>query len=186
MTPTTTRQTADERREAVLSAASEAFAQNGLYGTSTEDIAKAAGISQPYLFRLFGTKKALYLATIERCFAETLDIFRTASRGLRGTEALNAMGLAYTELVLSDRSRLLGQLQGYAACDDLDVREAIRRGYGELFQFVEAVADLPAEEITAWFARGMLLNVIAAMDLPNAREPWAGRLCQGFEALKSR
>jgi AcrR family transcriptional regulator len=179
MNPTTTRQTAQERREAVLIAAAEAFARNGLHGTSTEDIARAAGISQPYLFRLFGTKKALFIATVERCMQDTLEIFRSASRGLRGEEALNAMGKAYDELVVGDRTRLLGQLQAYAACDDPDVQASIRRGYGELFNFVEAVADVPAETVSLWFAKGMLLNVIAAMDLLTDPEPWAVRLMAG-------
>jgi AcrR family transcriptional regulator len=181
MSSMTTRQTAEERREAVLAAAAEAFARNGLHGTSTEDIAKAAGISQPYLFRLFGTKKALFVATVERCMRDTLEIFRSASRGLRGEEALRSMGRAYEQLVTSDRTRLLGQLQAYAACDDPDVRTAIRRGYGELFGFVEAVADVPAETVSHWFAKGMLLNVIAAMDLSNDPEPWAVRLLAGCE-----
>ena len=179
MNSTATRQTAEERREAVLLAAADAFARNGLHGTSTEDIAKAAGISQPYLFRLFGTKKALFVATVERCMQETLEIFRSASRGLRGEGALHAMGKAYEELVVSDRTRLLGQLQAYAACDDPDVRASIRRGYGELFAFVEAVADVPAEIVAGWFAKGMLLNVIAAMDLITDPEPWAVRLMEG-------
>jgi AcrR family transcriptional regulator len=181
MSSTATRQTAAERREAVLEAAAGAFARNGLYGTSTEDIARTAGISQPYLFRLFGTKKALFVLTIERCMRDTLEIFRGASRGLRGEEALKAMGKAYGELVAADRTRLMGQLQAYAACDDPDVRAAIRRGYGDLFGFVEAVADLPAERVSHWFAKGMLLNVVAAMDLPNDPEPWAVRLMAGCE-----
>jgi AcrR family transcriptional regulator len=178
---TTTRQTAEERREAVLQAATVAFALHGLHGTSTEDVARAAGISQPYLFRLFGTKKALFIAAAERCQSETLEIFRAASRGLRGEEALRAMGKAYQELVVSDRTRLLSQLQAYAACDDPEVRAAIRRGFGDLFAFVEAVADLPAERVTHWFATGMLLNVIAAMDLLVEPEPWVARLLHGCE-----
>jgi AcrR family transcriptional regulator len=181
MSTTTTRHTAEERREAVLEAAAQAFARAGLHGTSTEDIAAAAGISQPYLFRLFGTKKALFVATVERCMAQTLEIFRAASRGLRGEEALDAMGEAYHQLVINDRTRLLSQLQAYAACDDPDVREAMRRGYGELFAFVEAVADLPKEAVTRWFAMGMLLNVVAAMDLRANPEPWALRLLEGCE-----
>jgi len=176
---TTTRQTAEERREAVLKAASEAFARSGLHGTSTEDIATAAGISQPYLFRLFGTKKALYIATVEQCMAETLEIFRAASRDLRGEEALRAMGQAYGELVVSDRMRLMGQMQAYAACDDPDVRAAIRHGYGELYRFVEAVADVPSDIVARWFASGMLWNVVTAMDLPSDPEPWAIRLMEG-------
>ena len=181
MTSTATRHTAEERREEVLEAAAEAFARSGLHGTSTEEIATAAGISQPYLFRLFGTKKALYVATVERCMTQTLEIFRVASRGLRGEDALRAMADAYHQLVITDRTRLLGQLQAYAACDDADVREAMRRGYGELFAFVEAVADLPKEAVTRWFATGMLLNVVAAMDLHTSPEPWAARLLEGCE-----
>ena len=119
------------------------------------------------------------MAAVERCMAETLEIFRAASRGLRGEEALRAMGEAYHELVISDRTRLLGQLQAYAACDDDEVRAAMRRGYGELFGFVEAVADLPKEAVTQWFAIGMLLNVITAMDLNTNPEPWAVRLLEG-------
>lgn len=179
MSSTTNRQTAAVRREAVLEAAAQSFAAHGLHGTSTDEIAAAAGISQPYLFRLFGTKKALFLATVERCMADTVEIFRGASRGLRGEEALHAMGAAYRELVVSDRTRLLGQLQAYAACDDADVRAAMRRGYGELFRFVEAVADVPNEVVTKWFATGMLLNVIAAMDLNTDPEPWALQLLDG-------
>jgi len=74
-----TRMTADERREQVIAAAVHEFAEQGYAGTSTEDIARRAGISQPYLFRLFGTKKQLFLAAVERCFQETLAGFRAAS-----------------------------------------------------------------------------------------------------------
>ena len=175
----TTRQTAAERREAVLAAAQVAFAQRGLHGTSTEDIAAGAGISQPYLFRLFGTKKKLFVATVERCMADTLELFRTAAGDLRGEEALQAMGDAYVELVTRDRTRLLTQMQAYAACDDADVREAMRTGYGKLHLFVETVSGLPQEAVAQWFAKGMLLNVVAAMELSDAREPWARRLVEG-------
>ncbi|HEX3290277.1 MAG TPA: TetR/AcrR family transcriptional regulator [Gaiella sp.] len=181
-----TRQTAEERREAVLAAALDAFARGGLHGTSTEDIAHAAGISQPYLFRLFGTKKKLFLATIERCMADTLELFRRAAGDLRGEEALEAMGKAYVALVTSDRTRLLAQMEGYAACDDPEVRDAMRAGYGKLHLFVETVSGLDEAAVASWFAHGMLLNVAAAMDLWGSREPWARRLlegCVGSEAF---
>jgi AcrR family transcriptional regulator len=176
---TTTRQTADERREAVLAAALTAFAQGGLHGTSTDNIAAAAGISQPYLFRLFGTKKNLFVATVERCMEDTLELFRAAAGDLRGEEALDAMAAAYVEMLLNDRTRLLAQMQAYAACDDPDVREAMRTGYGRLHLFVETVSGLPADVVSHWFAVGKLLNVIAAMDLLGSREPWARRLVEG-------
>src|SRR5918911_279765 len=113
---TTTRLSAAERREAVLDAALVEFAERGLEGTSTEDIARRAGISQPYLFRLFGTKKELFKATAARCLRETLEMFQRAAEGKRGEEALHAMGQAYTTRLLPDRTRLRAQMQAYAAC----------------------------------------------------------------------
>ena len=174
----TQRLTAEERREDILVVAQDLFAERGLYGTSTDDIARRAGISQPYLFRLFGTKKELYLATVERCFEETLEMFREASTGLTGEPALKAISKAYHDTVLADPRRLQGQMQAYAACDDQDVREICRRGYGRLVEHVEAVTGFPSEEVRNFFAIGMLLNVIASMDLLGSKEKWAGRMLE--------
>src|ERR671924_757015 len=97
------RKSAEERRESVLDAAFEDFAERGLHGASTEAIAAAAGISQPYVFRLFGTKKELFKAVVSRCFRQTLETFQRAAEGKRGEEALGAMGTAYVEELLPDR-----------------------------------------------------------------------------------
>src|SRR6266480_7416347 len=93
----TERKSAEERREQILEAALVEFAARGLEGGSTEAIAKAVGISQPYVFRLFGTKKQLFMATVERCLRGTLEMMHTASAGLKGEEALQAIGEAYSE-----------------------------------------------------------------------------------------
>ena len=178
MAVTPKRKSAEERREAVLDAALVEFAEHGLHGASTEAIAAKAGISQPYVFRLFGTKKELFVAVVNRCFRETLDVFQEAADGKRGEEALDAMGSAYMEL-LNDRTRLRGQMQAYAACDDPDIRSVVREGYGELVDYVERVAALPPERISRFFAAGMLLNVISSMGLQSPTEPWAVRLLEG-------
>ena len=178
MAVTPKRKSAEERREAVLDAALVEFAEHGLHGASTEAIAAEAGISQPYVFRLFGTKKELFVAVVNRCFRETLDVFQRAAEGKRGEEALEAMGKAYLEL-LNDRTRLRGQMQAYAACDDPDIRAVVRDGYGDLVTYVERVADLPPENISRFFAAGMLLNVISSMGLQSPKEPWAVRLLEG-------
>jgi AcrR family transcriptional regulator len=178
MNAATTRLSAGERREQILLAALEEFAHGGLHGTSTENVARRAGISQPYLFRLYGTKKELFLASVERCFQQTQQAFADAAAGLRGSEALHAMGQAYLGL-LGDRTRLLGQMQAYAACDDPDVCTAVRRGYGELVQYVERVSGEPPVVVSAFFAKGMLLNVITALGLDHSDEGWAGRLLEG-------
>lgn len=176
---TTQRHTAEERREEIVQAAQELFAEKGLYGTSTDEIARRAGISQPYLFRLFGTKKELFLASVERCLAETLEMFQEASAGKTGEEALRAIGDAYYETVLSDPRRLQAQMQAYAASDDADVREVVRRGYGRLVEHVEAVSGFPPEAVSAFFAKGMLMNVITSMRLQDSKSKWAQRLMEG-------
>jgi AcrR family transcriptional regulator len=178
MSSTATRMTAEERREAILEVALDVFASTGYHGTSTETIAERAGISQPYLFRLFGTKKELFIATLRRCFRETLENFMRAAEGKRGEEALKAAGESYTAL-LADRSRLMSQLQAYASCDDPEIREVVRQGYGDLFSWTERVSGLPPADVSRFFAKGMLLNVAAAMDLLNSDEPWAQRLLEG-------
>jgi AcrR family transcriptional regulator len=163
--------TADERREAVLTTAVAVFATRGMDGTSTEDVARRAGISQPYLFRLFPTKKALFLALVERCFQQVAGTFEAAAADRVGEEAIEAMGEAYQRL-LEDRTLLLFQMQSYAACDDPDIRAATRTGYKELWTLVERLSGLPYERIVSFFAMGMLMNVAAAMDLPAIDERW--------------
>ena len=171
--------TAEERREDVLAAALVAFAAAGYEGTSTEDIAHAAGISQPYLFRLFGTKKELFKAAVARCFRRTLDAFQEAAEGLRGEEALQAIGTRYREEMLADRTYLRAQMQAYAACDDPEICAVVRDGYGDLVAYVERVSGLPPAEVAGFFAKGMLLNVLASMNLGAGEEPWAARLLEG-------
>jgi AcrR family transcriptional regulator len=179
---TATRQTAEARREDVLAAALEEFAHAGFRGASTDAIARRAGISQPYLFRLFGSKKELYLATVRRCFRRTLEEMQSAAEGLRGEEALEAMGKAYGQMLSSDPRMLQAQLQTYAAAlDDDDVRQAVRDGYGDLYAYVERVAGASDVRLAQFFSKGMLLNVIAAMGFHEEAEPeaWAHRLVAG-------
>ncbi|HEU5207296.1 MAG TPA: helix-turn-helix domain-containing protein [Gaiellaceae bacterium] len=185
MSQTATRQTADERRAAVLDAARHEFAEHGLHGASTDAIARRAGISQPYLFRLFGSKKALFIAVNEACFQRTLDLFRSAASGTSGRDALAAIGAAYRELIESDRTMLQGQLQAYAASvEDADVRESTARAYGRLVDYAETVSGADRQTIASFFAKGMLLNVLAAMQYSITDEPkgsWAARLAEGCE-----
>ena len=165
------RMPAADRRELVLEAAMAEFAVDGLAGTSTEDVARQAGISQPYLFRLFPTKKALFIALVERCFQRVKDTFTAAADGLTGEEALQAMGDAYEQL-LEDRTLLLLQMQFYAACHDPEVRAATRAGYKGLWELTERLTGLPFQRVVDFFAVGMLMNVAAAMDLPAVDERW--------------
>src|SRR5947208_13128615 len=91
---------ADERREILVEVASEEFAERGLHGTPTQDIAEQAGISHAYLFRLFPTKVDLFIAVSDRCFQLVTETFAKAADGTPpGEERLHAMGLAYRDLL---------------------------------------------------------------------------------------
>jgi AcrR family transcriptional regulator len=172
------RKSAEVRREEILEAAMKEFAYGGLHGTSTDKIAERAGISQPYLFRLFGTKKELFMASSRRCFGRVLASFQDAAEGKTGAEARKAIGQAYDQL-LADRELLLGQMQMYAACSDPEIRAATRAGFADLFRYVEEVTGQSALEIRDFFAMGMLMNVAAALDLPQIcgeDDAWAQEL----------
>ncbi|MGH9116082.1 MAG: TetR/AcrR family transcriptional regulator [Acidimicrobiales bacterium] len=168
------RMTSEERREAVLAAAQAEFARKGLTGTSTEDIAARAGISQPYLFRLFPTKRALFEATVQRTFRRVEDRFRQAAEGLTGDDALHAMALAYGDL-LADRDLLACQLHTYAAGGDPEVGPVARSCFRELWELVAALGKVPADEVRDFFAKGMLLNVLAALDLASLDPEFAAK-----------
>ncbi len=166
--------TADARRDAVLEAAEHVFAARGLHGTPTMEIARAAGISQAYLFRLFPTKAELFTALVRRCNERVHDTFAAAAARAKaeGEPVLRAMGTAYRGL-LGDRELLLVQLHAHAACDDPDIREQMRAGFARLVELVERESGASAEQVAQFFARGMLLNVLAAMDAEQVDEHWA-------------
>ncbi len=165
------RMPAEQRRELVLGEAMAAFAVHGYAGTSTEEVARRAGISQPYLFRLFPTKKALFLALVERCFRRVRDEFAAAAGDLTGEEAMTAMADAY-EVLLGDRVLLLLQMQAYAACEDPEIRDATRTGFRKLWEQIERITGLPYQTVVDFFAVGMLMNVAAAMNLPEVDGRW--------------
>jgi len=173
------RLSAAERKDDVLDAAMIEFAERGLEGTSTEDIARRAGISQPYLFRLFGTKKELFVATVSRCFRETLEMFQRAAEGKRGEEALHAIGQAYMEQLETERTWLRAQMQAYAASDDPEIRAVVRAGYGDLVAYVRRVSGADGPTIWHFFATGMLLNVLSSMQINDDPEPWMQELLAG-------
>jgi AcrR family transcriptional regulator len=158
----------------VLSVAELEFADAGLHGASTETIAHRAGITQAYVFRLFGTKKQLFLACVDAAYERMTLALLAAAGDASGVDALSAMGREYYAM-LADRTTLLLQLQGItaAASGDTELREAVRVSFGRLWQAVAERAGLDAVTIKAFLAFGMLLNSAAALDLADVDEPWA-------------
>lgn len=171
---------AEERRESVVRAAISEFARGGYHGTSTEAIAKRVGVSQPYLFRLFPGKKAIFLAAAERCLEETVRTFEEASEGLHGEEALLSMANAYTKVIAEHPERLLMQMQMYVAVGaaaeegDHEFGEAVRNGWMRLWDTVHLPLGADIGETTTFMAYGMLINCLVAMGFPPEHRVWEG------------
>src|SRR3984957_11838734 len=167
-----TRMSGTERRSQVLAIAAGEFAERGLHGASIEVIARAADITQAYVFRLFGTKKALFLELVGSAFDRFSDGMAEAAADAGGLDALALMGAQYYE-TLADRTTLLLQLQGFAACGDSDVRDLVRTRLARMWDTVAGTTGLDPVTVKSFLAFGMLLNTAAALDVDELDEPWA-------------
>jgi AcrR family transcriptional regulator len=170
---------ASERRDALIEAAVHEFAQGGLHGTPVDRVARRVGVAQPYVFSLFGSKKELFLAAVERGFALVAETFSGAAAAfdpniaVEDADVLVAMGRSYVELLHSHRDYLMLQHQAYAACNDAEIRDRVRALFARLVRQVEGLAadasqrhgqpEPTSERFDEFFRYGMWLNVAAAM-----------------------
>ncbi|HEX4106621.1 MAG TPA: helix-turn-helix domain-containing protein [Solirubrobacteraceae bacterium] len=166
--PPSRRVPAAERRKALVEAAVVEFGRGGLHGTPVDRIARRVGVAQPYVFSLFGSKRELFLAAIDRNFEVARELFALANEEFRAgrsvTEtALGAMGKAYVELLESDRDFLLMQVQMYAACDDEGVREHAREKHDALVAYASELSGVPAASLETFFNYGMVVSLSAAL-----------------------
>src|SRR3954470_24957509 len=167
------RRSAQDRREEILAIALRQFGDGGYRGTSTEAIAREAGISQPYLFRLFRTKRELFLACADRACNHIREVFRRVAAEAPAGERLDRMGEAYIEELLPERHEILMLMQSYVAGADPEIQGHVRDSYLGLVREVAELAGVPPAETFNFFAHGMLLNVIAALDMPGGDvEDW--------------
>ncbi|WP_244929706.1 TetR/AcrR family transcriptional regulator [Nocardioides sp. W7] len=160
--------TAEDRRELVLDAATRAFAQGGYAGTSTDKVAREAGVSQPYVVRIFGTKLELFLEVFVRAtdrvrvaFEEVLDDgdFDPNSDADR-----DRLGLAYTAL-LTDRDLLQVMMHGFSGGGNDDIARAARRCMAGIFETVQRTG-WSEDDARNFVAHGMLMNVMLSMRAP--------------------
>ena len=176
MTPreaaTRLRQTADERRDQVVEAAIREFAERGYEAASTAAIAERAGISQPYIYALFPSKRELFVAAYDRVEGRIRATFRDAARGAASPdEALHHMGMTYKELI-ADRYELLMQLQAYAASADPEIHAHISRSFRTLADDVARLSGASPRAVAEFFAVGMLANVATVLGLPELCVPF--------------
>jgi len=162
----------DQRRRAVVAAAIDCFAQKGFYGTTTHEIADRVGISQPYLYRLYPNKEALFTAAVDQVSVVMTETLLAHSPAAGGAEAaLEAARGAYAALV-ADRTILRFLMHANCAAVEPLVGEAVRRCYAKQ---VDTVRELLGDDdaVRHWFGAGMLDNVVAVLGLADIDEPWA-------------
>lgn len=162
----------DERRRTVVAAAIDCFSHKGFYGTTTHEIADRVGISQPYLYRLYPNKQALFAAAVDHVsvvMTETL-VAHSPEPGGAGT-ALDAARGAYAALV-ADRTVLRFLMHANCAAGEPLVGQAVRRCYAKQVDTVRRMLG-DDDAVRHWFGAGMLDNVVAVLGLADVDEPWA-------------
>ncbi|GAB4587262.1 TetR/AcrR family transcriptional regulator [Nocardia sp. IFM 10818] len=184
---TRTRMTASERGEQVLAAAIAAFAESGYAATKTDEIARRAGVSQPYVIRLFGTKQQLFLAVSERACDRIEEVFRTSAEaadpGADAADKLLAMGEGY-EVFLAEPELPLILLHSFSASADPAIGDQIRDRYGRMYHLVRELTGASIAQTRQFMATGMLLTVMGAMRVtgPHAvPADWAQELMRDLE-----
>lgn len=166
--PSRERIPAAERREQILVAATDLFGLRGFSGTTTDQIAKAAGISQPYVVRMFGTKEALFLEAIGRALDALQARFRVVLAEHREnptTDLGRQLGLAYIDLV-ADRSILRVLMQAFLSGSDPVIGPAAREGFLSTYRLLRDEGGFAADDIRGFLAHGMLYNTLLGLELP--------------------
>jgi AcrR family transcriptional regulator len=161
-----------DRRELILEAATAVFGELGYGGATTDKVAKAAGVSQPYVVRMFGTKEQLFLEVLGRATARLLATFRAElAKGPGTAEASLAhrFGQAYAEL-LRDRGLLLSLMHGFVMGSDPVIGKAARADWLEVYAFLRREAGFSAEEVQQFLANGMLLNTLVGLRMSDDYE----------------
>lgn len=169
--------TADERRKQLLNAALQVFAVNGYHGSSTATVAKETGISHSYVFKLYPTKEAMFVAVVDLCFSRILERFQEATVGVSGTSAerLQKIGLSYAD-ILRDRNLMLIQLHAYSASNIPDVREAVKAGIQRIVEYIQQETNVSDDEIQQFIGQGLIATVSVALGIEHLQEPWAKAL----------
>ncbi|SDQ62643.1 TetR/AcrR family transcriptional regulator [Quadrisphaera sp. DSM 44207] len=184
MTATTPapRSTADARRATVLSCAITVFARTGYYATPVTEVADAAKISPAYVFRLFPSKLALFVAALDECFRRVL---RSLAEGADASDAedpeavLAAMGDAYARLI-ADRSLLMLQVHALSAGDVPEIRAALQRGLEQVVTRAAEHTGAPQDAVQRFMAYGQLCHLIVAAGLVDLTPSWATTLTAGM------
>ena len=175
--PRTTRLRGADRREGVLDAAVLEFAEHGWHGARVEAIAGRAGISHPYLLRLFSSKRDLFIAATDRSFDRMERAFADAVEA-DGGDAILALGAAYRRLLREDPATLRLHMHALAVAGDEQVGPAVKARYRGLIERMRELSGAPEDRVRTCFAVGLTLTVVTLLDLSDRRADlrWGAKL----------
>jgi TetR/AcrR family transcriptional regulator len=164
----TTRMPAAQRRALIVDAARELFGRNGYNGTTTDQIATAAGISQPYVVRMFGTKEALFIEALGGALDELMAAWRDALRaaGDDPHDRARLIGERFIDLAAS-RGLHTMLLQGFVSGAEPAIGAAARQGFLAIYRFLRDEAGVPDEQVQGFLGSGMLFSVMLAIEMPS-------------------
>jgi AcrR family transcriptional regulator len=162
---TTRRMSSEERRDQILLAAIAVFGARGYEGTTTDEVARAAGVSQPYVVRLFGSKESLFLAALAEALDRLLASFRAALLPGESTEALRErVGDAYVGL-LAVRGLHQTLSHAFLLGGHPVIGPRARAGFAQVWAFFREEVGLSREEAHMFLAKGMLINTMIGLRL---------------------
>ncbi|WP_068613330.1 TetR/AcrR family transcriptional regulator [Paenibacillus tuaregi] len=158
------------RKNDIVSAAIEVFAEVGYYRATTAQVAQRAQISQPYVFRFFATKEALLVEALEVSWTRVLDAFRSVIGRASREQLEKELIEAYAQIMESNKSEILLQMQAQTIQEEVVV-QVMRKGFSDvremvLSAFKQADLDRPEERTLLFLARGMLCNISMSLSLP--------------------
>lgn len=159
---------ASERRASILSAAALVFGAHGYVGTTTDQIARAAGISQPYVVRMFGTKERLFMEVLEVARAALVEGFRKAIADHAADPSrtvVDRLGEAYLELTVRGTVHQV-LMQAFVLGAEPEIGRKAREGVLGIWRLLRDEAGLDLEAATDFFARGMLINMLLGTGMP--------------------
>jgi AcrR family transcriptional regulator len=157
----------EDRRELILEAATIVFGERGYVGATTDAVARAAGVSQPYVVRMFGTKEALFLEVLHRSLDKLLTTFRTAiadptpPRDADDT-LMHRIGSSYAEMLV-DRGLLLSLMHSFLLGADPVIGAAAREGFLQVYRLLRDEAGFSAEQADQFLSHGMMMNTMIGL-----------------------
>lgn len=160
---------ASDRRELVLDAAVRAFARGGYTGTSTDAVAKEAGVSQPYVIRMFGTKSELFRLVFDRSIQGIMTAFDAVLTpgplDPDDEDTWAQLARAYAELV-ADRDLLMVMMHGFTASAIPEIGKKARDGMSAIYTQIREGTGCTEDQARQFVSHGMLLNVLLSMQAP--------------------